>query len=96
MRTVEGSDQSLRAHSNISTVTSLPSRGSVGEFLYTHYIFFAANPRSGDQKAAVFLNKQRNLQVRLDQFGFNVYAHLFNVLDDDDSKRSYRLIQKTV
>lgn len=39
-----------------SSLVSVPSRDSVME-VYTHYIFFAANPRSGDQKAADFLNK---------------------------------------
>jgi len=64
--------------------------------VYTHYIFFAANPRSGDQKAAEFLNKTRNMQCKFEEFGKRAYAHIFNVLDADDSKRSYKMIQKTV
>ena len=52
---------------------------------YTHYVFFAANPRSGDQKAADFLNKVRNVQCRFEEFGKHAYGHIFNVLDSDDS-----------
>ena len=72
----------------------MPSRDSV-DLAYTHYIFFAANPRSGDQKAADFLNKARNIQCKFDEFSMRAYGHVFNVLDEDDSKRSYKLIQKT-
>jgi len=63
---------------------------------YTHYVFFAANPRSGDQKANEFLNKARNIQCRFDDYGKHAYGHVFNVLDADDSKRSYKMIAKTV
>lgn len=70
---------------------SIPSRDSQ-ELAYTHYVFFAANPRSGDQKAAHFLNKLRNVQCRFEEQGKRAYGHVFNVLDADDSKRSYRMI----
>ena len=63
---------------------------------YTHYIFFAANPRSGDQKATDFLSKARNIQCRFDQFSKRAYGHIFNVLDKEDAQRSYRMIAKTV
>lgn len=63
---------------------------------YTHYIFVAANPRSGDQKAQEFLNKQRNVQCKFEEQNMRAYCHLFNVLEKDDSDRSYKMIQKTV
>ena len=63
---------------------------------YTHYIFFAANPRSGDQKAAEFLNKSRNVQCKFEEYGKNAYGHIFNVLEPEDRSRSYKMIQKTV
>ena len=63
---------------------------------YTHYVFFAANPRSGDQKAQLFLNKQRNIQCRFENHDKHAYGHVFNVLDADDNKRGYKMIQKTV
>ena len=74
---------------------SIPSRDSVKQ-AYTHYIFVAANPRSGDQKAQEFLNKQRNVQCKFEEQGLRAYGHIFNVLDKDDSSRSYKMIQKTV
>ena len=73
----------------------IPSRDSI-QAVYTHYVFFAANPRSGDQKAAEFLNKTRNFQCKFEEHDKRAYGHVFNVLDADDSKRSYRMIQKTV
>ena len=63
---------------------------------YTHYIFFAANPRSGDRKAETFLNKMRNVQCKFDEYGARAYGHIFNVTDPNDSLRSLKMIQKTV
>jgi len=73
-----------------------PTSRESTKMAYTHYIFFAANPRSGDQKAAEFLNKARNFSCRFEEYGKNAYGHVFNVLDPADSDRSYKLIQKTV
>ena len=74
-----------------STSPTLPSRDSVNT-RYTHYVFFAANPRSGDQKAAEFLNKARNIQCKFEEYGKLAYGHVFSVLDADDSKRAYKMI----
>ncbi len=67
-----------------SAVSDVPSIDST-EQPYTHFIFFAANPRSGDQRAADFLNKQRIIQCKFDEFGKRAYGHVFNVLEKDDS-----------
>ena len=42
------------------------------------------------------MNKQRNIQCKFEEYGARAYGHIFNVLDADDSQRSYKMIQKTV
>ena len=80
---------------NRTSNVTVPSRNS-SDVQYTHYVFIAANPRSGDQKAQEFLNKARNIQCKFEQHGKHAYGHVFNVLDDDDRKRGYKMVQKTL
>ena len=54
---------------------------------YSHYLFIFANPRSGDQKAAVFLKEYRERQTFQYRFdgedgnGVHFYAHIFSVVN---------------
>ena len=72
----------------------------VGE-KYTHYLFIFANPRSGDQKAAVFLKEYKDKQTFQYKFdcedgnGVHFYAHIFNVVNAKQKREAYKLIQKT-
>ena len=60
---------------------------------YSHYIFFVANPRSGNQKAANFLTGVRNFQLSYKSRGIRAFCHIFNVLDQQECSKSYNLIR---
>ena len=60
---------------------------------YTHYIFFVANPRSGNQRAADFLSGVRNFQMTYKSRNIRAFCHIFNVLDKQECQKSYNLIR---
>ena len=62
---------------------------------YTHYLFFFANPRSGDQKANYFLKEQRNMKTfnwKFEDHNVYLYAHIFNVIDSKEKGKAYQSI----
>ena len=62
---------------------------------YTHYLFIFANPLSGDQKAAQFLNKARNFSASFSEHGISAYGHLFSVLIKEELDRGVALLKRT-
>ena len=77
------------------------SKVSIGPFAdgdeYTHYLYFFANPRSGDQAAKRYLKakQERTFNLKFDDYSVNLFGHIFNVTQEREKQYCYRLIQKT-
>ncbi len=65
---------------------------------YTHYLFFFANPRSGDQAAKRFLKgkqRDRSFNMKFEAHAVDLFGHIFNVTVEQEKKHAYGLIKKT-
>ena len=72
---------SMKSSMTLTSINSEDDRQGLVTSDYTHYIFFIANPRSGNQRAADFLSGVRNFQMTYKSRNIRAFCHIFNVLD---------------
>ena len=81
----------MPSHRHVSVVNS-PEADD-----YSHYLFFFANPRSGDQAAKKFLTpkKERSFNMKFEDRGINLFGHVCNITEKREKENCYKLIKKT-